>query len=107
MEKLGEVSLDFVDELKQLEPFGEGNPEPILKLQNAEILEVRKMGTDAKHLSLLVKGTDGETMRLVAFFAPSEWFEITPGESKDILIRMMENEWRGTRSVEGRIVEIL
>ena len=107
VEKLGEVSLDFVDELKQLEPFGEGNPEPILKLQNAEILEVRKMGTDAKHLSLLVKGTDGETMRLVAFFAPSEWFEITPGESKDILIRMMENEWRGTRSVEGRIVEIL
>jgi hypothetical protein len=46
-------------------------------------------------------------MRLVAFFAPSEWFEIAPGESKDILIRMMENEWRGTRSVEGRIVEIL
>lgn len=103
---LNDFSLDFIDELKQLEPFGEANFEPIFRLKDVEIIENRKMGIDAKHLSLSVKGNDEKIFRLVAFFAPDEWFSYEPGEKHDILIHVLENEWNGTRSVEGRILEI-
>ncbi len=100
-------SLEFLEELSSLEPFGEGNKEPIFKLKNVEIVECRRMGTEGQHLSLLVKGADGKTLKLVAFFAPKEWFKICPCEYCDIMIRILENEWSGIRSVEGRILEII
>lgn len=106
VENVGELSLDFWEELKLLEPFGEGNHEPIFLLQDIEINEVRKMGAEGNHLCLIVAGKDGQTMKLIAFSAPEKWFEISPYEKKNILIKLMENEWNGIRSIEGRILEI-
>ena len=103
---LADFNLDLIDELKRLEPFGEGNNEPIFKLEKMQIMEVKKMGADGKHLSLMV--SDGKKhLRLVAFFAPENWFNLQYGEERDILIHVIENEWSGTRSVEGRIVDIM
>lgn len=107
VDKLGDFSLEFLGELKRLEPFGEGNEEPIFKLVQVEVMECRRMGAEGQHLSLLVRSAEGKMLRLVAFFVPEKWFKIYPGEQRDILIRVLENEWNGVRSVEGRIVEIL
>ena len=65
------------------------------------------MGTKNQHLRLDIKSKDGKTMKLVAFFAPENWFKFEPGMILDILIKIAENEWNGTRSVEGRIIDIL
>ena len=106
-ENLSDFSLDFLDDLKLLEPFGAGNEEPIFHLKNVEILERHQMGTKNQHLRLDIKSKDGKTMKLVAFFAPENWFKFEPGMILDILIKIAENEWNGTRSVEGRIIDIL
>lgn len=106
-ENLSDFSLDFLDDLKLLEPFGAGNEEPIFHLKNVEILERHQMGTKNQHLRLDIKSKDGKTMKLVAFFAPENWFKFEPGMILDILIKIAENEWNGTRSIEGRIIDIL
>ncbi len=103
---LEEFSLDLLDELKKLEPFGEGNNEPIFRLDNVEIIESKRMGTDGNHLALMVKGNGSKIFKLVAFSAPNEWFTFYPGDQKNILIQILENEWNGVRSVEGRILDI-
>lgn len=103
---LSEFNLELLEELKSLEPWGEGNLEPVFLLRDVTVLDVSKMGADGKHLRMLVKGADGKTMKLVAFYAEKTWFEVEMGESANILITVMENEWQGTRSVEGRIVGI-
>ncbi len=106
-ENLSDFSLDFLDDLKLLEPFGAGNEEPIFHLKNVEILERHQMGTKNQHLRLDIKSKDGKTIKLVAFFAPENWFKFEPGMILDILIKIAENEWNGTRSIEGRIIDIL
>ena len=105
--ELGDFSRDFIGELALLEPFGEGNEEPIFELKEVEVVEARRMGAELNHLSLLVRGSDGKMLRLVAFYAPEAWFRLSAGERANILIRVLENEWNGTVSVEGRILDIL
>ncbi|MGN0847775.1 MAG: single-stranded-DNA-specific exonuclease RecJ [Kiritimatiellia bacterium] len=47
-----ELTLAFHEELKRLEPFGEGNPEPVLGLRRVALREINVMGGDGRHLSL-------------------------------------------------------
>lgn len=106
VKELAGFSLDFWEEMKRLEPFGEGNREPVFELRGVEVLETRLMGAEGRHLGLRVVGADGAKMKLVAFSAPEEWRRIEVGEKVDVMIRLVENEWGGVRSVEGRVVGV-
>ncbi|MBQ3306164.1 single-stranded-DNA-specific exonuclease RecJ [Candidatus Saccharibacteria bacterium] len=106
VEAISDFSLDFVEELSQLEPFGNGNPEPVFLLPGVTVMEVRKMGADGKHLRLTIRDGLGTIMKLVAFFARGEWFELQPGERADVWVSVMKNEWNGSVSVEGRILRV-
>ena len=48
-------SLDLIEELNLLEPFGAGNEEPIFRLQNVEIINTTRMGADRNHLRVDVR----------------------------------------------------
>lgn len=106
---LKDLTLDFLEDLAALEPFGPGNPEPIFAIENPEIIENRRMGTDGQHLRLDIKDRQGSTLKLVAFNAPESWFTLTPDdpEQHTLLIVPTENEFNGTRSVEGRLLDVL
>ena len=47
-----ELTLEFCEWLARIEPFGEGNPEPVFGMKGLMFSEVRPMGMDGKHLSL-------------------------------------------------------
>ena len=102
---LSEFKPELLNELRQLEPFGTGNEEPIIELTNVEIVESRGVGKDEKHLRMIVE-RDGSRMTLVAFSAPKRWFKFQVGELVDVKIKFLRNEWNGRVSVEGRILEI-
>lgn len=104
--ELQALDLELMEEMTELEPFGEGNPEPVFLLENMVVLDVSTMGADGQHLRMLVKGKDGKTMKLLAFFAPKSWLETEVGAEMNLWVSLMENEWQGTRSVEGRILKI-
>lgn len=106
IENFGELNLELIDELKQLEPFGTGNEEPIFRLQNVDIVEIRKMGNENQHLRLDVKGKDGKIIKLIAFFAPEDWLNLDYADKIEPVVQLMENEFNGVRSVEARILEI-
>ena len=104
--KLGELTLEFMDELALLEPFGTGNMEPVFLIEKATVLEVKRMGSEGQHLRLMVKDGDGCIFKLVAFFAPSEWTEMQAGEPANVWMTVATNSWNGETSVEGRIVRL-
>lgn len=104
--ELGELNLDLLEELKTLEPFGIGNEMPIFGLNNVFILDKKLMGADEQHLGILARGEDGKLLKLVAFSAPERWREIEQGREANMLIHLEENEWNGTRSAEGRILDL-
>jgi len=106
IEGLGGFTLDFLDELRQLEPFGVGNETPVFGLKDVLVLDNKLMGANGQHLRLIVRGNDSKTMKLVAFNAPDTWKRLTSGEPVNALIQVDENEWNGLRSIEGRILDL-
>lgn len=103
---LGEFDAELVKDLKKLEPYGEGNPEPVWLLPDVLVLNVRTMGAEGQHLRMSVRGEKGGSIGLVAFYAKDEWTKIQEGERLDVFMTLTENEWQGAKSVEGRIVQI-
>ena len=107
IENLQDFNLELLEDLQKLEPFGPGNEEPIFCLKNAHITEKKAMGEDQNHLRLDLQGKDQKIIKSVAFFAPENWFNLYEDETYNFLIRPVENEWNGVRSVEARLLDIL
>ena len=105
VEDLSELTEEFYEELLGLEPFGEGNAEPVILLQNFEVVESVWMGSEGVHLRVAVRDKQGRRMKLVAFNAPREW-AVGAGEIVNIWVSLTMNEWNGTRSIEGRLLRL-
>lgn len=104
---LTDFTLDFLDDLKLLEPFGAGNEEPIFRLKDTSILDSKRMGDKGQHLRLDLRDKNGRVIKCVSFFAPEKWFNLYDDIQYDFLIKPIENEWNGVRSVEARICDII
>lgn len=102
-----QLSLELIEEMRKLEPYGEGNAEPVFLLPEARIIEAAKLGANGEHLRLTVWDQQGHSLKLMRFFAPEEDLAVQEGTTADIWVSLAENEYRGVRSVEGRILKIL
>lgn len=103
--ELGEVTGELLEQLSKLEPFGNGNPEPVLKSTGLAVGNVRKMGDKGQHLKLSLKDNSGFKIDMVSFNAPKEFF-VEIGETIDIWYQPTLNEWRGRIKVEGWLKNI-
>ena len=102
-----ELNTNLLDELKQLEPYGPGNEEPIFCLKDVQITNVTPMGADRNHLRLDLRDKNGKYLKAVAFYAPTKWLQLDPQfDQVEPLIKLAENDWGGVRSVEARLVDI-
>lgn len=102
---LGELTEILVDELKQLEPFGSGNPQPIFKSNGLLVTNQRKMGESSQHVKLTLETPDGVRIDMLAFSAPDHYF-VEPGEKVTVWYTVDVNEWQGRRSVEGFLLHL-
>ena len=51
-----DLTIELAQWISRLEPFGEGNPEPVFAIRNAAIRDVRQLGQEGRHLALVVDG---------------------------------------------------
>lgn len=94
----------FLDLLAQLEPCGNGNPEPIVRVSPVFLKEARPVGNDGKHLKIAAVDGNGQTMKGIGFGFGH--LSHLAGQKVTLTIKVMENEWNGRRSVEGQVVAI-
>ncbi len=99
------VTEELVKLLESLEPFGNGNTQPILRTNGVKVLRVRRMGTEAQHVKLEVIAQDGTRLELLAFAAPEHFF-VEPGSEMTVWYQPDVNEWQGRQTVEGRLLHI-
>ena len=69
---LSEFRPELLNELRQLEPFGTGNEEPIIELTNVEVVESRGVGKDEKHLRMVVERDGSRTDDIGCFLSSEE-----------------------------------
>ena len=105
IDDFSEVDEDLVANLAKMEPFGNGNPEPVLKITAASVLSARLMGADGQHVKLALRDKNGKVLQMLAFSAPEEFFR-EPGDEVAVWFQPTINEWRGVRTVEGRLLHV-
>ena len=103
--ELGDLTETLVDLISQLEPFGNGNPQPILKSDNLKVINIRKMGADTQHVKLELRDSAGLKLQFLAFNAPEHFF-VEPDARVMIWYHPNINQWQGNRSVEGQLLHI-
>ena len=106
IDDFSEVDEELVANLAKMEPFGNGNPEPVLKITRASVLSMRRMGADGQHVKLALRDKNGKVLQMLAFNAPEEFFR-EPGDEVAAWFQSTVNEWQGVRTVEGRLLHIL
>ncbi len=101
----GDVTEALIAQIATLEPFGNGNPQPILKSENVLVINQRRMGADAQHLKLTLQDAQGLALSMLMFNAPEHCF-VEPGERVNVWYQPDINEWNGRRMVEGRLLHL-
>lgn len=106
IDDFSEIDEELVANLAKMEPFGNGNPEPVLKITRASVLSMRRMGADGQHVKLVLRDKNGKVLQVLAFNAPEEFFR-EPGDEVVAWFQPTVNEWQGVRTVEGRLLHII
>lgn len=106
IDDFSEIDEELVANLAKMEPFGNGNPEPVLKIARASVLSMRRMGADGQHVKLALRDKNGKVLQMLAFNAPEEFFR-EPGDEVAAWFQPAINEWQGVRTVEGRLLHII
>jgi single-stranded-DNA-specific exonuclease len=105
LESFAELHQQFMDSVALLEPFGSGNPEPVLKINTAFVLKQRRMGADSQHVKLELQDVQSNSLQVIAFNAPEHFFA-EPGERVAVWFQPTINEWKGRRSIEGKLLNL-
>lgn len=95
----------LIEALALLEPFGNGNPEPVFQFDGLTVIHIRKMGDKDQHVKLQLEDEKGLVLPMLAFNAPDHFYA-APGTRVRVWCHVTLNEWRGLRSVEGRLLEL-
>ena len=103
IDDFSEINEELVANLAKMEPFGNGNPEPVLKITAASVLSMRRMGADGQHVKLALRDKNGKVLQMLAFNAPEEFFR-EPGDEVAVWFQPTVNEWQGVRTVEGKLL---
>lgn len=106
MAQFDHITEELVEKIAALEPFGNGNPQPVLRSENVLVLNQRRMGAEAQHVKLELQDAEqGLSLFMLAFNAPEHFF-VEPGERITVWYQPDINEWQGRRTVEGRLLHV-
>ncbi len=98
-----DITLDLIDDISQLEPFGASNPSPIFAIKDLKIKEKRLMGENKNHLRLTCQAGNTE-------FNCIRWkdgdISLVKGDTLGIAFHPQKNEYNGVTSVQLIIDDI-
>jgi len=106
-----ELSLDLVDQINVLAPYGQNNPQPRFVSYNLRLDDIVTMGLDSQHIKLHLSSVDKESGKVnsfwaLAFGAAQEYKEFKIGDYLDLVYYLEINEFNGRRDVQLKIVDI-
>lgn len=107
IDSLADFNLELIENLCLLEPFGPGNEEPVFCISSASIASLKRMGDRGQHLRLDIIDKNGKPLKCIAFFAPESWLNLPLESTYNFLVKPTLNEFRGVRSVEGQLIDII
>lgn len=98
------LSVEIVESLSYLQPFGAGNPTPIFGLYNMTLTNIIPLSNN-KHLKLVLS-RNNSSVTAMKFFTSTEEFPYRKGDVIDLAVTLGTNEYNGNVSVSVIVKDI-
>ncbi|MBN2564662.1 MAG: single-stranded-DNA-specific exonuclease RecJ [Candidatus Eisenbacteria bacterium] len=101
---LAECDFDLVNHMRQMQPFGAGNPEPVFGTRHVKLIAAKSVGNG--HLKLTVAQGD-RVMDAIGFGMADSLDELRAGNGMVSLAYVLEeNTWRGVTDLQLRLKDV-
>ncbi|EXJ24153.1 Single-stranded-DNA-specific exonuclease RecJ [Alkalibacterium sp. AK22] len=99
-----DLSVELIEELDQLKPFGQNNAKPLFKLSAANVRESRVIGANQDHFKAQLEKNE-RVLDLIAFHS-ADWHDVFRSKpTVDIAGYVNINEWNGNRKVQVQAID--
>jgi len=103
---LHDIDWPLIEALEKLEPFGQGNPEPVFMTRGLDVASSSIVGKEGSHLRLFCRDASGGASSFIGFgFAPRA-AEAARGSRIDIAYSIAAEERNGARNIRCKIVDV-
>lgn len=102
---LNEIDKEIVESLKMLEPFGEGNKNPIFIYKNLKIDSIRAL-TEGKHLKMTLK-EENAIINAIGFNMGYLANEYKIGDKIDVVGTLEINTFNGVDNLQINIKDVM
>lgn len=106
---VGGATLELIEELQQLEPFGAGNPQPRFMIKNVTMPYAEPIG-DGSHFRCRIQDETGSGAKLMAFRAKDTPFESAIKRARenpcDVIVTLKNDTFGGRNSVTLMLEDI-
>ena len=101
-----DISVEVVNELKLLEPFGIGNSSPQFLVKSTKVKYVKQVGKENNHLKMKVE-IDGINIDCIGFRLGNFYNKLAVNDIIDIVVTLEINDFTGQDEVQFNIKEII
>lgn len=103
--ELSEMTVEAIEEIKLLRPFGIAFEKPVFVVQNVHIKMMRKIGAAENHLKMELEDAHG-TVDAIGFNKGYLHDEITYGVNLSFVGDLQINEWQGRKKPQFMIADV-
>ena len=96
------ITMDLVNQISLMEPFGEGNYEPVFEMDSVEVISAYAIGNEGKHLKMEIY-KDGYTFQCIGFSMGERADEAKSGIN--IVFRPEINDFRGEKNLQLKLID--
>ena len=93
------LTVEAVEGLDVLEPFGAGNPKPVFLLSRANLIAMDEVGQEGKHLRLRLRSRDNRLPGIFFSYPKTDW-DYRLGDRVDVAFAPQINDYHGKKSVQ-------
>lgn len=100
---LEDVTVDNIQAIQRLRPFGMGFNKPVFQLSGLQVQQTKAIGQQQNHLKL---SFDGTLLQALFWNQGQLASELMVGQSIDILGELQINEWNGNRTAQVILTDL-
>ncbi|GGK16225.1 single-stranded-DNA-specific exonuclease RecJ [Caldalkalibacillus thermarum] len=102
---VSELTVEAIEQLRKLAPFGEGNPKPVILVEELDIKDLRQVGAAGQHLKCLFQQED-IPLEAIGFGWGEVVHHICPAAKVSLVGEPAINEWNGERKPQILIADL-
>lgn len=106
--ELQNISWDLTADIKKMEPFGEGNPEPVFLAKDVVVEEMKIVGNGSKHIKLTLRSREGgpKIFDAIGFGMGEKFSDLKSGDNIQIVFNLQEDAWNGNKKMQLKLIDI-